>query len=274
MNHSRRSHLRLLCGAVAARVPCGRAASSDSKAYSDSEKENFLKLARILAVEQIGHGVTKPLQVKLELNGTQHLGQIQTVDKDLPDFFPPSGPPVSMRDSWRFNVAAYRVDRLLDLNMVPVTVQRTFKARPAAFTWWVDDVMFEEVERIKKDLTAPDPEKFDRQRALGMLFDELIINIDRNLANLLITNSWNVVLIDHSRSFTAYHGIRNEAKLSRCSVALMAKLKALTVGQLAAAVGALLTDAEVRALMARRDLIVDWFERAAKTRGADHVLFS
>ena len=274
MMYSRRSHLRLICGALAAGIRSGRAASGDISSYHDAEKENFLKLAKILAVEQIGHGVTKPLKVKLELNGAQHLGQIQTVDKDLPDFFPQSGPPVPMRDSWRFNVAAYKIDRLLSLNMVPVTVQRTFKARPAAFTWWVDDVMFEEVERIKKDLIAPDPENFARQRALGSLFDELIINIDRNLANLLITNSWNVVLIDHSRSFTAYHGIRNEAKLSRCSVAVMAKLKALTLSQVTASVGTLLTDAESRALMARRDLIVDWFERAAKAQGVDHVLFS
>src|SRR3954453_4462348 len=107
-----------------------------------------------------------------------------------------------------------------------------------------------------------------------MLFDELIINIDRNLANLLITNSWNVILIDHSRSFTAYAGISNEAKLSRCNVGFMAKLKALTTGQVTAAVGTLLTGAEVRALMARRDLIVDWFGRAEKTKGAENVWFS
>ena len=274
MISSRRSHLRFLCGAVAAGIPSLRALAADVNAYSDSEKENFLKLAKIISVEQIGHGVTKPQKVKLELNGAQHSGQIQTVDKDLPDFYPKSGPPVPMRDSWRFNVAAYKVDRLLNLKMVPATVQRAFNGKPSAFTWWVDDVMFEEAERIKKDLTPPEPENFARQRALGDVFDELIINIDRNLANLLITNSWNVVLIDHSRSFTAYHGIRNEEKLTRCSLGLMASMKALTGDHVKSSVGALLTDAEIRALMARRDLIVGSFEQAAKTKGAERVFFS
>jgi hypothetical protein len=274
MISSRRSHLRLLCGAFVGGITPAPAVTPDFNAYSDSEKETFLNLAKIVSVEQIGHGVTKPLKLKLDLNGVQHFGQIQIINKDLPDFVPKSGPSVPMKDCWRFNVAAYKVDRLLDLKMVPVTIQRIFKNRPAALTWWVDDVMFEEVERIKKDLTPPDPEHFDRQRALGRVFDELIINIDRNLANLLITKSWNVVLIDHSRSFTAYDGIRNEANLTRCSLGLMSKLKALDARRVATAVGTLLTDAEVRAMMVRRDLIVDFFETAAKTKGAENVLFS
>jgi len=45
----------------------------------------------------------------------------------------------------------------------------------------------------------------------------LVINIDRNLANLLITKSWKIVLIDHTRCFTPYLGIRNKENLTRCS---------------------------------------------------------
>ena len=271
---TRRHHLRFLCGAVSGVMIQAGATPPDLSAYSDSEKENFLKLAKIVSVADIGHGVTKPLKVVLDLNGTQHSGQIQAVDKELPDFFPQGGRPVPMRDSWRFNVAAYKVDRLLDLKMVPVTVERMFKDKPAAFTWWVDDVMFEEVDRIKKDLSAPTPQSFARQRALGKVFDELIINIDRNLANLLITKSWNVVLIDHTRCFTAYPGIRNEANLSRCSHALMAKMRSITVDSVTAAVDPFLTNAAVRALIGRRDRIVEFFERESKTKGAENVLFS
>jgi len=264
----------VLCGALTGGIVSGGSVPSDFNAYTDADKESFLSTAKINSVEDIGHGVTKPVKVGLEANGVRHFGQIQTVDKDMPDFYPKTGPPVPMHDSWRFNIAAYKIDRLLELRMVPVSVKRLYKTRPAAFTWWVDDVMFEEIDRVKKDLKAPDQESFARQVAVSRVFDELIINIDRNLANLLITKSWNIVLIDHSRAFTAYHGIRNEANLTRCSTALLAKMKAVTQSQVTAAVGPLLTKAEISALIARRDLLVAFFERQAITKGADNVLFS
>ncbi len=274
MISTRRNHLRTLCGAFATGITYAGTLPVDFNSYTDADKESFLTQGKIISVEDIGHGVTKPIKVGLDFSGVQHAAQIQTVDKDLPDFFPKTGAPIHMRDSWRFNVAAYKLDRLLEMRMVPVTSRRIYKEKPSAITWWVDDVLFEETDRIKKDLTAPDPERFDRQFAVARVFDELIINIDRNLSNFLITKSWNLVLIDHSRSFTAYHGIRNEAKLTRCSTALLAKMKQLTEAQVSAAVGPLLTKAEISALIARRDLIVDFFQRQATSKGAGNVFFT
>ena len=158
--------------------------------------------------------------------------------------------------------------------MVAVGVRRDYQGKPAAFSWWVDDVMFEEVDRIKRNVTAPDTESFERQRCDTRVFDELIINIDRNLANLLITKSWNLVLIDHTRSFTPWNGIRNEGKLTRCSHALLARMKALTAKDASATLEPWLTATEVAALLGRRDRIVDFFERKAKSGGAENVLFS
>jgi hypothetical protein len=270
---TRIARLLLVCGALIAGLMRAADIVPDFSTYTDGDKEHFLKASKIISVEQIGHGVTKPIKASLDLNGAHHDGQIQVVDKELPDFFPKTGPPIPMKDSWRFNVAAYKLDRLLDLRMVPVTVERTYKGKRSAMTWWADDIMFEEIERVKRDLTAPDPESFARQLAAARVFDELIINIDRNLANLLITNNWNLVLIDHSRSFTAYKGIRNEANLSRCSNALFTKLKALNVADVRAAMGNLLANPEIEALMARRDLLVDFFEREAKSKGAENVFF-
>lgn len=273
MNQSRRKCLTLFAGALTGLTPRALQALTDFRAYSDADKENFLRRARIVSVESIGHGVTKPVRVSMELQGVRHDGQIQVVNKELPDFFGADNKPVPMMDSWRFNIAAYRVDRLLDLNMVCVAVNRAYQGKQAAFSWWVDDVMFEEVGRIKQGANPPDPEDFERQRAVGRVFDELVMNIDRNLANMLITKSWRIALIDHSRSFTPYHGIRNKENLTRCSRQLLAGMKKLNSSGTAAAVQKLLTPAEIAALLARRDKIVAFFEEAVKEKGEAAVLF-
>ena len=274
MTQSRRTHLALLGGVFSAASFRATAAEPDFSTYTDAQKEKFLTSGKIVSAAEIGHGVTKPVRAELEFGGVKHSGSVQVVNKELPDFFPKEGNPIPMRDSWHYNVAAYRIDRLLDLNMVTVTVPRPYRGKPGAISWWVDDVMFEEVDRIKKGIEPPDPEAFDRQRALSRVLDELIINIDRNLSNLIITKSWKIALIDHSRSFNAYHGIRNEANLSRCSRGLMEKMKALTQASVSKAVGPHLTPAEVAAVLARRDRLVDFFAKAVSQKGEGNVMFS
>ena len=274
MIFTRRAHLRILSAAVSGAVLPAWPAGPDFSEYTDEEKEKFLQAGTIKSVEAISHGVTRPSRVTLVAGGIEHPAHFQTIDKDLPDFFPKEGRPIPMKDSWKYNIAAYRLDRLVGLKMVPVAIPRPFEGKPAALSWWVDDVLFEEAERVKKELAPPDAEDFARQRAVGAVFDELIINIDRNLSNLLITKGWKVALIDHTRSFTAYHGIRNEANLTRCSRGLLTRMKALTAAAVAGAMGPHLTKAEVAAVIGRRDRIVDFFAREAKAKGEEKVLFS
>jgi len=271
---SRRTYLQSMGALLAASRFPASAADIDFRTYSDAEKEKFLLSAKIVSASEIGHGVTHPVKVQMELAGVIHDASIQIIDKEMPDFFGTDGTRVSMRDSWRFNIGAYKIDRLLGLNMVAVAVQRAYLSKPAGFSWWVDDVMFEEAERIKKDIAPPDPESFDRQRSLTYVFDELILNIDRNLSNLLITKGWKLALIDHSRSFTAYRGIRNKENLKRCSRSLFEAMKTLASASVAKATGAYLVGSERDALLSRRDRIVEFFQARIKEKGEENVLFT
>src|SRR5678815_5187752 len=96
----------------------------------------------------------------------------------------------------------------------------------------------------------------------------------RDRANILITKSWKIVLIDHTRCFTPYHGIRNKENLTRCSRELLAKMKSLTAEAVTQSVGNHLTAVEVQALMSRRDRIVEFFEKRVREKGEENVLFS
>ena len=40
------------------------------------------------------------------------------------------------------------------MNMVPVSVERRWNYHDAAFTWWLDDVMMDEQERLKDEAGA------------------------------------------------------------------------------------------------------------------------
>ena len=159
------------------------------------------------------------------------------------------------------------------MTRVPVSVSRSYHGAPAAFTWWVDDVKGQETQRVREQWTAPDAERFEQQRAVAGVFDELIMNTDRNLGNMLISNSWQVVLIDHTRSFTPYKNIRNKENLTRCSRALLARMSALTEAAVAKSVGPSLTRGEIAGLLARRDRIVAFFNDEAKAKGEKNVLF-
>ena len=93
-----------------------------------------------------------------------------------------SGP---TRRNYKYNLAAYELDKLLGLNLVPTSVQRFLKDRPASITWWIDDVAMSELDRRRKAIDPPDPDRWDRQVQAVRVFDELISNTYRDTAPAL-----------------------------------------------------------------------------------------
>lgn len=258
--------LLLLWGAfVAGQARPPAPAAAPAPALSDAEMEAFLSEARIVRTRGVSKGVTGTARATLTDGTLTHDASIQAIDEYKPAFTTATGTEINFRDSWKFNVAAYRLDRLLALHMVPVSIERRHAGREAAFTWWVDDVMMDEGQRVKKAIEPPDSAWWVQQIAQMRVFDQLIDNTDRNLGNLLITRDWRVWLIDHSRAFRWTDTLRHPKQLTRCERTMLEKMRVLDRATLKQALGRYLTAPEIDALLARRDLIVAHFDRLGET---------
>jgi hypothetical protein len=259
--------LLALCGAllqssvVHAQAPLPSTPPAAVTLPTDAERESFLAAAQIVRTRGVSKGVTNTLRATLSDGVTTHDASIQTIDEYRQVYQTPRGTELNFRDSWRFNVAAYRVDRLLELGMIPVAVERRHGGKPGSFSWWVDDVLMDEHERYRKKHTSPDTADWNQQMSIARLFDQLIANVDRNLGNLLIDREWRVWLIDHSRSFRLAPSLRSPKNLSRVDRALLERLRVMDKPALIRVVGDYLTPLEVDAVLARRDLIVAHFEQ-------------
>jgi hypothetical protein len=231
-------------------------AASPAPSLSDSEMEQFLLKAKILKSKNASKGITGSLRATLSDGKLTHDAHIQTIDEEKAQFQGEQGTEFNFRDTWRFNVAGYRVDRLIGMNMVPVSVERRFGYQSAAFTWWVDDVMMDEGERLKKKLEVPNVEAWNEQMQVVRLFDQLIANVDRNLGNLIIAKDWRVFPIDHTRAFRRNHELKAAANITHADRVVVERLKALDRETLKKSIGKYVTTFELDALLARRDAIL------------------
>lgn len=241
--------------------------------WTDDQKEQFLLKGKIVRTETLGEGVTLSSRAEMTYDGAEHDAQLQDVDISKPSYHTPRGYELNFKDSYKFNIAAYRLNRLLDLGMVPVSVPRVVRGKAIAVTWWVDDVQMTEKTRFLKKLTPPDRTQWNQQMHNVRVFDQLIYNTDRNLGNLIITNTWKIWMIDHTRAFRVHERLDKPQNLLRCGRELFAAIKVLTHEELNRELGDSLTKPEIKALLARRDLIVTLFEDKIREKGESAVLF-
>ncbi len=233
-------------------------AATDPANWSPAQKEKFLLTATIQDAAYAGKGLTNSQKAMLTDGHVSHAAHIQHIDIAMPLFKGKDGSTEQdFKDSWKFNVAAYRLAKLLRLtNMVPVSVSRVVDGKPGSVDWWLDGIMMDERERLAKNIQPPDPIAWRKQMDIIRVFDQLIYNMDRSQENLLIGNDWRAYMIDHTRSFRKWTTLRNPAATTHCNADLYQALKDLKRADLDRDLGQFVTPEELDGLMARRDLIV------------------
>jgi hypothetical protein len=234
---------------------------------SDAQIEEFLLKGSQGKTRAAGKGITGSLRMTMTYGGLTHEAHIQMIDESKREFRTDQGTEFNFRDYWGFNIAGYKIDRLLGLDFVPVSVERRYRSNIAAFTWWLDNVLMDEAERLKKKISPPAEalERWNQEMQLLRLFDQLIANVDRNLGNLMITKDWNIWAIDHTRAFRTNTTLKTPGNIARCDRQVFARLKQLDKPTLSKAVGRSLQSFEIDAILKRRDAIVAIIEQRGES---------
>ena len=268
---------RLLVVALIVVLAPRAAAPQSPVPLTREQMERFLTTAEIVRERTTSDGVTRPVRATLSNGELTHDAQFQTVDQAKALFDAGKASEIGFTDTYRYNIAGYRLAQLVGLDTVPMSVERRYKGKQAAVTWWIDDVMFDESGRMKLGDTAmmgPDPQRTQRQIHIMRVWDELIQNRDRNRGNVLWTKDWTLWLIDHTRAFRTNTSLLKPDELIRIERTLFDKMKQLTEQSITQAMKGALTRPEIRSVLRRRDALVQHFEKLIAGRGEGAVFFT
>ena len=244
--------------------------------WSDVQKESFLLRAKVVKTERVSTGVTGTLRATLCDGQYTHDASLQSINVSQRSFATRQGTELNFRDSYKYNIAAYRLDRLLNLHMVPVSVERKIRGQKASLTWWVDDAKMMDETRYQKKIAPPNQARWNDQKFQVRIFTELVYNTDPNRGNLLITKDWKLVMIDFSRGFRRHKELINPNNLTNCKLdrRFYTRMRELDRGVVEQRLGDVLARPEIAGLMARRDQIVAYFDEQIVKRGERLVICS
>jgi hypothetical protein len=237
--------------------------------------ENFLSTAEIVKAEDVGEGVTKPIRLTLRKDGREERGIWKN----------PSGLQLGAWEGWQYEIAAYRMDKLLGLNMVPPTVEREYLGKRGSLQFWTT-VATSLLKVVENKIPFPPEamEGLERAKYLTRAFDSLIANEDRTQQNVLYTKDWRTILIDHSRSFRKgpeyterlLYGRQAKGRpllFRRLPRAFVECIRSLTFETIRSAVGPYLTDEEINAVLARKALVLKEIDDMIRANGEAQVLY-
>lgn len=256
--------------ALAGVLSCWPVASAQS--LTCAQMEEFLRLGKIGQQKSIPKGITLPTRAKLEYNGVEHDAAVQTVNIAKPSFQTSKGTELNFKDYWGYNVAGYELAKMLELNMLPVYVERKVGGQQASLSWWVNDSMME-IDRKNRNMEPPDLDSWNKQMYAVRVWHQLIYDTDPNLTNILIAKDWQIWIIDCTRAFRTHKDLRDTKDLVQCDRKLLAKLRTLDKDMLKEKLSRWLTKTEIEALAARSAKIVEFFDKETAAKGEGAVLY-
>jgi len=261
--------------ALAGMAPLSWGQFTSGEIAQRADIEELLKTAKIIRYEDIGEGITKPYHLFLSKK-----------DRDIEGCWKnPKGIQSGHLEGWQYEIAAYEMDKLLDLRMVPPTVERIFSGKKGSLQFWLQGGM-SDLTRMEQNINIPKEHlnRWIKRKYLTRAFDCLIANEDRTQQNIRYTDDWRTILIDHSRSFRSSlkftkqlmygrNGIMGVKLIRKLPREFVAKIRDLDFEKIKNAVGPLLKDKEIKAILKRKELLLKDMEEMIKEIGEHNFYY-
>jgi hypothetical protein len=237
-----------------------RSLSHALSGMTDAELEDFMTSAEIVSVDDVGTGITKPKRVVQSRDGLTNDAIFKYED---------TNPGIESRksyitrrnkdsDRYFYDVAAYKLDRMLGWQMVPVAVLGEVEGKEGALSDWVENAINER-DRLEQEVPFGGYCSQGEQYRLRFIFDILIHNDDRNLTNILWSKKdFMMRFIDHSLAFRVAEKRPKQYRKVQLMVSdlLRERLLSLNEAQLSQELSPYLHPRQIAAILARRDLIL------------------
>ncbi|HEX7082285.1 MAG TPA: metallophosphoesterase [Gammaproteobacteria bacterium] len=214
-------------------------------------------LTEAQVLETLSQGAVKALEDGARFRATTRV-QVLHNGKSIEALFYPRGRAADRE------LAAYRLDRLLSVNLVPPTVEREVEGERGALQLVYRDAITES-ERIEQRTPLGGWCPIEPQAELMRVFDLLTANTGRTGDNILYRRESSVLkLVDHAEAFGAAGRLRLRRGSVELTPALRAALASLDRNTLESAIGQWIDADEIEALLERRDALLE--QAASSTR--------
>jgi len=231
---------------------------------TDNELENFLLNADIANATPIESDDGKKFKLTLKKNNKTIYAIYY--NKDSHPGFEKKGrgsASKSKTDRYQNEIATYRISKLLALDMIPVSVERTFEGKKGIVQYWFNN-SYNVQEMINKKIGYNGRCSQESQMSLMKVIDRLIFNEGRNADNMIYQKKgWHLWLIGNSSAFrtTSLKPYKINWKNFTISNVFRNQLKSLNKKSLQKELGAYLNKKQIEFILRRRDEIVSKAKR-------------
>jgi len=246
---------------AAANLSCGSPALAEAKAC-----EQALREGKVVSSREVGQGISGAIRMRLRFADTEVSAVFKSADTRAPGYSFHGEKVPTFRDNWRHEIAAYQLDQLLGLRLVPPTVERKVKGKRGSLQAWADRPL----TRFGRGPLPADPGLAENYLHAQRLFDYLIFNTDRHARNVAFGSDWRPVAIDQSITFHPFK--RPYRPLYRFPRGPVEALERLDSRVLRERLGAWLEKDEIAGLLERRDRVLA-LVRAARAEGREDAFF-